>query len=89
MTTTQTANQVLDREFLDVRHRIIDVAATLDRIEGGEGADSTRSDPRMVQLTEAIRSLIDGKPKRAERVQMIFSDSYEPNWRAPHPLPGH
>ncbi len=89
MTTTQTANQVLDREFLDIRHRIIDVAATLDRIEKGEGADSARSDPRMVQLTEAIRLLIDGKPQRAERVQMIFSDSYDPNWRTPQPLPGH
>ncbi len=88
MTSHTPAIQHLNRDFLDTRHRIIDVAAALDRIEGGEGADSTRSDPRMVQLTEAIRLLIDGKPKRAERVQMIFSDSYNPNWRAPHPLPG-
>ncbi len=88
MTTTQTADQILDRDFLETRHRILDVAAALDRIERGKGADSTRSGPRMAQMTEAIRLLVDGKPDRAERVQMIFSDSYDPNWRASHPLPG-
>ena len=83
MTTTQTADQILDRDFLDVRHRIIDVAAALDRIGRGSGTDSTPSDPRMVQLTEAIHLLVDGKPDRAERVQMVFSDKYDPQWRSP------
>ena len=81
MTSHTSGIQLVNREFLEIRHRILDVAAALDRIERGEDAGSTRSDPRMVQLTEAIRLLVDAKPDRAERVQMIFSDSYDPNWR--------
>jgi len=81
MSTNMTANDVLDREFLKARHEILDVAAALDRIERADGAGAVAGDPRMAQLREAIALLIDGKPDRAERVQMVFSDDYDPNWR--------
>ena len=82
MTKAQPAEQILDRDFLDTRHRIIDVAAALDRIERSDTDGMVRDDPRLAQMTEAIRMLVDGKPDRAERVQMVFSDPYDPNWRA-------
>ena len=81
MTTTQTAGQILDRGFLEIRHRILDVAAALDRIERGGSSEAVENDPRMIQLNDAIRLLVDGKPDRAERAQMVFSDAYDANWR--------
>jgi len=80
MTTNMTATALLDREFLQARHEILDVAAALDRIERGDGSDSVGADSRMTRLRKAIALLIDGKPDRAERVQMIFSDAYDPDW---------
>jgi len=82
MSSHPAAMQHLNRDFLDTRHRILDVAAALDRIERGEGSDAVRHDPRMVQMIEALRLLVDGKPDRAARVQMVFSDPYDPNWRS-------
>lgn len=81
MGTKLTANDVLDREFLNARHEILDVAAALDRIGRADGADAITKDARMAQLREAIALLIDGRPDRAERVQMVFSDDYDPDWR--------
>lgn len=81
MATKMTANDVLDREFLQARHEILDIAAALDRIGRADGANAIAKDARMAQLDEAIALLIDGKPDRAERAQMVFSDDYDPNWR--------
>ena len=81
MTGSQTANETLDRDFLDMRHGLLDIAAALDRIDRGRDADAVRSDSRMRQMAEAIGILAESQPARAERVQMIFSRSYDPNWR--------
>ena len=81
MTGSQTANETLDRDFLDMRHGLLDIAAALDRIDRGRDADAVRSDSRMRQMAEAIGILRESQPGRAERVQMIFSRSYDPNWR--------
>ena len=82
MTQTLTASQTLDREFLEIRCRILDIAAALDRIDRCDRADPAQSDPRREQLAEAIRLLIDGGHHRAERVQMVFSDPYDEAWRS-------
>ena len=81
MTRTRTAKDVLDRDFLEVRCRLLDIAAALDRIDRAQRPDSVRGDLRLAKLQEAIRVLIDGKPDRAERVQMVFSDSYDEGWQ--------
>ena len=82
MPTTRTAVEVLDRDFLETRHRLLDIAAGLDRIDRADDAAKTRSDPRYLQLEEAVRLLIDGKPDRAERIQMVFSLPYDGKWPA-------
>ncbi len=81
MTRSQTANETLDRDFLDIRHGLLDIAAALDCIDRGRDADAVRSDPRMRQMAEAIGILAESNAGRAERVQMVFSRSYGPNWQ--------
>lgn len=77
-----TALEVLDRLFLEIRHKILDVAADLDRIARAEGDAAVAEDPRMKQLHEALEVLLDQSGNdRAERVQMVFSLPYDPLWR--------
>jgi len=82
MPTTRTAIEMLDRHFLEIRHRILDIAAALDRIGRADDAAKTRSDPRYLELEQAVRLLIDGKPDRAERIQMVFSLPYDQHWKS-------
>ena len=81
MTTKRKAADVLDREFLELRHRLLDIAAGLDRIDRCDGVTAARKDDRMRQIGDALALLADGRPGRAERIQMVFSDPYNPDWR--------
>lgn len=86
MSSPLTAKQILDREFLETRCKVLEVAAALDRLERATG--DVQSDPRLVGLREALRVVLDGQADRAERVQLIFSRSYEPAWRETFGLAG-
>jgi hypothetical protein len=60
------SNEILDREFLEIRAKILEVAAALDRIDRAEGEvakDSKHSDPI-----------------RAEKIQLLFSREYDQKW---------
>ena len=81
MTKLLSAPDMLEREFLQMRCRLIEIAAAMDRIDRSESVDSAQSDPRMAKLFEGAAILQDGKPDRAERVQMVFSDPYDETWR--------
>ena len=74
-----TASETLNREFLEIRSRLLQLAATFDRIERAAGM--VDDDPRMVKIRRALAVLSDGAPDRAEQLQMIFSRRYEENWR--------
>ena len=71
--------QVLDRELLGIRAKLIDLAATLDRVDraGGSAAD----DPRIEKIRRSLRVLIDDASGRAEKVLSVFSLPYEENWK--------
>ncbi len=71
------AMDLLERDFLKMRHRVLDVAAALDRIDRADGAEAVLRDPRMTMLREAVQTLTSGEPDRAERVQMIFSIPFD------------
>jgi hypothetical protein len=76
-----SAREMLDREFLQVRSRLLDVAASFDRIDALEG--SVADDPRMLQIRRAVE-LLSGQGlegPRAEQVQLIFSRPYREGWR--------
>ena len=75
------ANEILDREFLEIRSKLLDIAAALDRLERAEG--SVESDPRMQLLTAAAKlnaNDSDHNQPRAEKMQMLFSRQYDPEW---------
>lgn len=79
MNTEQSSEAVLDQEYLPVRAKILEIAASLDRIQRAVGdiADA----PRLKQLQAAIESLLEDEPGRAERVQLLFSRPYDQRWR--------
>ena len=79
------ANQILDREFLEIRSRILDVASALDRIQRADGDVS--SDPRMRKLTEALQIVLMQDPHRAEKIQLLFSREYDEHWKDEFSLP--
>lgn len=78
------AQAVLDREFLEMRARVLELAAALDRLDRAGGPPT--SDPRVGSLRQALDALRQSNPdggdaNRAERVQLIFSRQYDAAWR--------
>ena len=79
MPIPMTAAEVLDREFLEIRAKILDLAASFDRLDRASG--SVADDPRWGLLHEAIEVLRDEKGDRAEQVQLAFSLPYDDDWQ--------
>ena len=65
-----TRSQVLDLYFMDARHKLIDLAAFLDRVERAAGPD----DFRIQALRNALGELNSNNPDKAARVLLAFSD---------------
>jgi hypothetical protein len=65
-----TRQQILDLYFLDARHKLIEIAAFLDRAERANGKD----DFRLKAFRAALKELSGGKKQKAKRVQLVFSD---------------
>ncbi len=82
MSSKPSAAEVLNRSFLETRSRLLDIAAALDRIDRAPGARVIEADPRLAALRQATAVLFDGRPDRAERVQMVFSQPYEEQRRS-------
>jgi hypothetical protein len=74
-----SAPEVLNREFLEIRSKILELAAAFDRLERADG--SVEDDPRMARLREALNALLEQSSDRAEQVQMIFSREYDDEWQ--------
>ena len=81
MSIPMTREQVINRYFLEMRCKVLEVAASLDRLDRAEPTGNGSSDPRLEKLEDAVRVLLEDGPGRAEKVQMIFSREYDPNWR--------
>ena len=80
MTVPITADEVLNREFLEVRARLLEVAAALDRMDRASG--NVAGDARMDKIRQALQLLQDSELGRAEELQLIFSRPYNDNWQA-------
>src|SRR5207244_6105491 len=74
-----SAPEVLNREFLEIRCKILELAAAFDRLERADG--SVEEDPRLARLREALGTLLEHSNDRAEQVQMIFSREYNEDWQ--------
>lgn len=82
MNPGMNADEVLDREYLVMRCKLIEVAAALDRIERCGDAGAAANDARMKRLREAIHALDGTTPGKAEKLQMLFSLDYDGEWPA-------
>lgn len=80
MSASRPADAVLDSSFLEVRARLLDVAACLDRIDRAASRERVAGDERLAGIARSLAILADGMPDRAERIQLVFSDEYEPGW---------
>ncbi|MEM6979114.1 MAG: hypothetical protein AAF539_05550 [Planctomycetota bacterium] len=83
------ANEIIQSTYLPTRAKLLEVAATLDRIDAArrDGVDtlSDDADLQLNQLRDAIGILTqsrDGDVTRACAIQRLFSRSYDPEWRA-------
>lgn len=79
MATPMPAQAVLDREFLELRARLLELAATFDRLERGGGAPA--DDSRMKLIRQGLKVLLDETGDRAEQIQLIFSRPYDDDWQ--------
>jgi hypothetical protein len=80
MTTLDGAKAVLDRDYLVLRGKLLELAAGLDRIDRAPG--SVKDDARYRQMSEAVALLLHDGPDRTERIQLALSLPYDANWRA-------
>ena len=77
--TPMAAQAVLDREYLEVRAKILELAATFDRMERGGGLPT--GDTRLKLVRQGLKVLMDETSDRAEQVQLIFSRPYDDDWQ--------
>ena len=69
--------KVLDRQYLEMRWRVLSLAADFDRVDRAAEGTSV-SDPRLDRLHRAVALLLETRPGRAERVQVLLSDQTPP-----------
>ncbi len=79
MSQPLSAPEILNREFLEMRCKILDLAAAFDRLGRAEG--TAADDPRVARLREALSLILDEPADRAEQVQLLFSRQYDDGWQ--------
>ena len=71
------ASQILDREYLEMRARILELAACLDRLDRADG--NVEDDEKLISIRKGIE-ILSADGHRAKQVQMLFSREYDKNW---------
>ena len=84
MPTPMAAPALLNREFLEIRAKLLELAASFDRLDRGGG--SVADDPRMELIRKGLDLLRTDRPDRAEALQLLFSRQYDENWREQYKL---
>lgn len=79
MSSPQSSREIMDREYLPTRAKILEIASALDRVS--RSGSGTPDDPRWQQLQTAIQLLLNDENDRAEQVQLLFSRAFDENWR--------
>jgi hypothetical protein len=85
MSESMTAQQVLNREFLELRAKVLELAASFDRLERYEGDVS--ADPRLAKIYEGLDVLKSPRADRAEQIQLLFSRAYKDDWQQRFDMP--
>ena len=68
-----TQQQLIDEYFIEVRAKLLDVAAFLDRMDRSVDRNA-EDDFRVLAMRQALQALCAGTPGRTYDIQMIFSD---------------
>ena len=68
-----TQQQLIDAYFMEVRAKMLDVAAFLDRMDRSVDRNA-EDDFRMLAMWQALQALYARTPGRVYDIQMIFSD---------------
>ena len=79
MMKVRDLNDVFEQEFLPIRAKVLEVAASLDRLDRASG--SLKSEAKREQIYAAIEALLRPEQDRAEQVQLIFSRPFDGDWR--------
>ena len=74
-----TTADALNSDFLNIRSRLIDLAAALDRVERATGQVS--DDPRWESIQQALKVISSPAGNRAEKALRVFSLPYSPDWQ--------
>ena len=74
------APEVLNREFLPIRAKILEIGAALDRLDRAAGDPG--DDARLAQIRRGLEVLLSADGNRAEQIQMVFSLPFDENWQA-------
>ena len=83
-TAMRAADQILQETYLEVRAKLLEVSATLDRIDRSiaQGNElSPASQAKRNQINQAIEICISDGHDRAKRLQQLFSREYQADWR--------
>ena len=82
MIQPRDAVTILDREFLVLRGKILEVAAALDRLDRAPNPADGHAAPdrRLGLIRQALETLLEREPDRAETIQRLFSRDYDPRW---------
>jgi hypothetical protein len=73
----RTAAEVLDREYLELRAKLLELAASLDRISRADGT----ADERLNKIDQGLAMLQDQQGSKAQRIQELFSRPWSEDWR--------
>ena len=71
--------EIFDIELPLMRAKVLELAASLDRIDRAEGV--ALEGQQLAPLQQAIETLLRPDNNRAEQIQQIFSRPYQENWR--------
>jgi len=76
----RSADKIVVDEFMIARSKIVELAATLDRIERANGdVDDSK---QMQLLINGMQILCDDEVEKTKRVQLLMSRQYDPQWQS-------
>ena len=76
---SRTAREVLEQEYLQVRAKILEVAAFFDRLSEAEASEANQA--QLELLEKGCEILNDNEVDKAARLQLLFSREYDAQWR--------
>lgn len=78
----RNAEQIVEQEYLQVRAKILEIAAFLDRLDPEDAkAVSPGNAERLKLLQAGCELLVDSESDKAARLQLLFSRKYDDQWR--------